>query len=111
MQGGDIIRTQRCSRYNECQIIAKRAQTFSLYAQRPARMRACPEPDHIMITTDERHDSCLETITSGDSIILSPRRSESWLPYQSYTDSSYKLVSNKARYGLAEQVLLHTKTQ
>ncbi len=111
MLGGDIIRTQRCSRYNECQIIAKRAQTFSLYAQRPARMRACPEPDHIMITTDERHDSCLETITSGDSIILSPRRSESWLLYQSYTDSSYKLVSNKARYGLAEQVLLHTKTQ
>ena len=74
-------------------------------------MRACPEPHHIMITTDERHDSCLKTITSGDSIILSPRRSESWLLYQSYTDSSYKLVSNKARYGLAEQVLLHTKTQ
>ena len=70
--GGDIIRTQRCSRYNECQIIAKGAQTFSLYAQRPARMRACPELDHIMITTDERHESCLETITSGDSIILSP---------------------------------------
>jgi len=33
------------------------------------------------------------------------------LLYKSYTDSSYKLVSNKARYGLAEQVLLHTKTQ
>ncbi|MEJ6672066.1 MAG: hypothetical protein QNL57_00260 [Alphaproteobacteria bacterium] len=74
--GGDIIRTQRCRRYNEYQIIAKGAQTFSLYAQRPARMRACPEPDHIMITTDERHDSCLETISSDNIIILSPRRSE-----------------------------------
>ena len=33
-----------------------------------------PEPDHIMITTDKCHDSCLEAITSGDGIILSPRR-------------------------------------
>ena len=74
--GGDIIRTQRCSRYNEYQIIAKGAQTFSLYAQRPARMWACPEPDHVMITTDERHDSCLETTSSDNIIIRPPRRSE-----------------------------------
>ena len=32
----------------------------------------------VIVTTDERHDICLETITSGDSIILSPRRTESW---------------------------------
>ena len=56
----------------------------------------------IIITTDERHDICFETITSGDSIILSPRRTESWQLYQNYTDSSYRLVINKARLGLAE---------
>ncbi|MDC3286844.1 hypothetical protein OAV67_04240 [Alphaproteobacteria bacterium] len=32
----------------------------------------------VITTTDERHDICLETITSGYSIILSQHRTESW---------------------------------
>lgn len=49
---------------------------------------------------------------SGDIVVsktVSPRQTESWLIYQTYIGSSYRLVSNKTSSGLAEHILRRHK--